>query len=76
MLKNTNGSLVSHREALELTIEVAKRLLESTRNREAQETIENALMYLGQVRSHLDGDYIQHKDPVLMTTTNGNKVQL
>lgn len=76
MLKNTNGNAVSHKEALELVIEVSKRLLESTNNREAQEEIENALMYLGNVRSHLNGDYIQHRDPVLFTTVNGNKVQL
>ena len=68
--------LVSQREALEKTITIARRLLESTRNRDAQASIEQALMYLGQVRTFMDGDYIRHKDPVLMTTVDGLQVKI
>jgi hypothetical protein len=67
---------VSQREALEKAISITRSLLESTRNRDAQSSIEQALMYLGNVRSHLQGDYIRHKDPVLLMETNGTQVKI
>lgn len=69
-------NLVSQKAALEKAIEIAKKLLESTRNKEAQDQIEQALIYLGNVRLHVDGEYIKHVDPVLMMIVNGTQVEI
>lgn len=67
---------VSQKEALEKAISITRGLLESTRNLDAQASIEQALIYLGNVRAHFEGDYIQHVCPVLHMRVNGTKVKI
>jgi hypothetical protein len=67
---------VSHKEALEKTIGIVLELMESTRNTDAVESLRGALLNLSSVRSHLNGDYIQHTDPALFVSVNGTKVRI
>lgn len=71
-----HDKFVSQKEALEKMISIGRGLLESTRNREAQALVEQALMSLGAIRGHLEGDYIQHEDPVIMMRVSGTKVRI
>lgn len=70
------SKLVSQKEALETAIDVTRRLLESTKNSDAQQSIEQALMYLGQVRSHLQEDSIPEYDNILFMNVKGKQVKL
>jgi len=67
---------VSHKEALEKTISIVLELMESTRNTDAVASLRGALLNLSSVRSHLNGDYIQHTDPALFVSVNGTKVRI
>lgn len=67
---------VSQREALDKMIEIGRNLMESTRDSDVQNLVENALINLDYVRFRLDGDYIKHRDPLLMTMVNGTKVKI
>ena len=48
----------THKEALEKAISITVSLMEATKNREAQLLLEQAVLYLGQVRSFLKEGHI------------------
>lgn len=51
----------SQKEALETSIDLIRKLMESTQNSFVQNSLESALMYLGQVRSHVIVDQIPER---------------
>lgn len=63
--------MVTQKEALEVAITTMRKLMESTRNKKAQDSIEQALMYMGQVRSHIQNEGIPEYDDILLMNTNG-----
>ena len=67
---------MTQKQVLEKSIEFARALLESTRNPDAQAKIEQALMYLGNIRGELNGDGIPEYDPVMLFTVSGKIVKV
>jgi hypothetical protein len=67
---------MSQKEVLETVIGMTRKLMESTRNPEVQAALENALMYIGQVRGHIVLDGIPEYDSVMLMKIGGRRLKV
>jgi len=67
---------LTQKQVLETSIDMATKLMESTRIPEVQDALELALMYLGQVRSHIVDDSIPEYDSAMLMKINGRRIKV